>query len=231
VGELRTMLDARQVSATELLGQAVARIEAHDPRINAVVVRDFERARAAAREADAALARGERRPLLGIPITIKESFNVGGLPTTWGLPTGRDWRPAEDAVAVARLKAAGAVVLGKTNLATAVADWQSFNAVYGITNNPWDPGRLFGRLGGGAGRGVRAAGTRLGHQRLDPHARPLLRRVRPQAHRQSGAPARPRPAPRGGAANGPHERARGRRTDGADRRRPRSGARSAGRPR
>jgi amidase len=156
VGELRTMLDARQVSATELLGQAVARIEAHDPRINAVVVRDFERARAAAREADAALARGERRPLLGIPITVKESFNVGGLPATWGLPTGRDWRPAEDAVAVARLKAAGAVVLGKTNLATAVADWQSFNAVYGITNNPWDPGRTPGGSSGGSAAALAA---------------------------------------------------------------------------
>lgn len=138
VGELRAMLDARKISATELFEHAIGRIEALDSRINAVVVRDFQRARAAAREADAALARSERRPLLGIPITVKESFNVGGLPTTWGLPMGRDWRAAEDAVAVARLKAAGAVVLGKTNLATAIADWQSFNPIYGTTNNPWD---------------------------------------------------------------------------------------------
>src|SRR6187397_650557 len=123
--ELAAALAAKDVSSLELANAAIARIEALDGKLNAVVVRDFERARAAAREADAALARGERRPLLGIPMTVKESFNVGGLPTTWGLPAGRDWQAPEDAVAVARLKAAGAVILGKTNLATAIADWQS----------------------------------------------------------------------------------------------------------
>ena len=156
VSELRAMLDARQVSATELLDHAVARIEAHDSRINAVVVRDFERARAAAGAADAALARGERRPLLGIPMTVKEFFNVDGLPTTWGLPMGRDWLPTEDAVAVARLKEAGAVVLGKTNLATAIADWQSFNVIYGTTNNPWDLGRTPGGSSGGSAAALAA---------------------------------------------------------------------------
>jgi amidase len=150
------MLDARQVSALELLEHAIARIEAHDAEINAVIVRDFERARTSATEADAALARGERRPLLGIPITVKESFNVGGLPTTWGLPTGRDWRPAEDAVAIARLKAAGAVILGKTNLATAIADWQSFNAIYGTTNNPYDHQRTPGGSSGGSAAALAA---------------------------------------------------------------------------
>ena len=112
VSELRGMLDGRKISATELLDQAIKRIEMQDARINAVVVRDFERALASAAAADRALAQGERKPLLGIPVTVKESFNIGGLPTTWGLPMGRDWRAAEDAVAVARLKAAGAVVLG-----------------------------------------------------------------------------------------------------------------------
>jgi amidase len=150
VRELRAMLDARKVSAVELLDQAIARIEAHDPRINAVVVRDFDRARAAAVATDAALARGERGPLLGIPMTVKESFNVGGLPTTWGFPMARDWRAAEDAVAVVRLKQAGAIVLGKTNLPTAIADWQSYNAIYGTTNNPWDVTRTPGGSSGGA---------------------------------------------------------------------------------
>jgi amidase len=150
------MLDARQVSAMELLEHAIARIEAHDPQINAVVVRDFERARASAAEADAALARGERRPMLGIPITVKEAFNVGGLPTTWGLPNGRDWRPKADAIAVARLKGAGAVILGKTNLATAIADWQSFNAVYGTTNNPYDLRRTPGGSSGGSAAALAA---------------------------------------------------------------------------
>jgi len=156
VSELRAMLDARRVSAKELLEHAIARIEANDREINAVVVRDFEHARVSANAADAALARGERRPLLGIPMTVKEAFNVAGLPTTWGLPAGRDWRPAEDAVAVARLKAAGAIVLGKTNLATAVADWQSFNVIYGTTNNPWDLGRTPGGSSGGSAAALAA---------------------------------------------------------------------------
>ena len=80
------LLQARQVSAVELLDRAIARIETHDGKLNAVVVRDFERARAAAAEADRALARGDRRPLLGVPITVKECVNVAGLPATWGIP-------------------------------------------------------------------------------------------------------------------------------------------------
>ena len=97
--ELAALLQTRQVSAVELLDRAIARIEAHDDKLNAVVVRDFERARAAAIEADRALARGERGPLLGVPMTVKEAYNVAGLPTTWGMPMFKDWRPAEDAVA------------------------------------------------------------------------------------------------------------------------------------
>ena len=81
-----------------------------------VVVRDFDRARAAARAADMALARGEERPLLGIPVTMKEPFNVAGLPTTWGFLRFKDFVPAEDALVVSRLKHAGAVITGKTNI-------------------------------------------------------------------------------------------------------------------
>lgn len=156
VSELRGMLDGGKISATELLDQAIKRIEAQDARINAVVVRDFERARTSAAAADRALAQGERKPLLGIPVTVKESFNIGGLPTTWGLPMGRDWRAAEDAVAVARLKAAGAVILGKTNLAIGIADWQSYNAVYNTTNNPWDLARTPGGSSGGSAAALAA---------------------------------------------------------------------------
>lgn len=156
VAELRALLDSRQVSAVELFERAVARIMTRDGQINAVVVRDFERARASAVAADQALARGERRPLLGIPITVKESFNVAGLPTTWGFPTARNWRPTEDAVAVTRLKEAGAIVLGKTNLATAIADWQSFNPVYGTTNNPFDLKRTPGGSSGGSAAALAA---------------------------------------------------------------------------
>src|SRR3954471_9263551 len=94
--DLVEALAARRVSALELADAAIARIEARDGPINAVVVRDFDRAREAAREADAALARGERRPLLGLPMTVKESHNVAGLPTTWGFEWARDYRAPED---------------------------------------------------------------------------------------------------------------------------------------
>jgi amidase len=119
--DLIQALAARQVSARELLDAAITRIEAFDPKINAVVVRDFDRARVAADAADAALGRGERRPLLGLPMTVKEQFNVAGLPTTWGYPRFRDWRPDVDALAVQRLKAAGAIIIGKTNEADAAS--------------------------------------------------------------------------------------------------------------
>ncbi len=151
--DLAQALAARQLSARELLDAAIKRIEALDPQINAVVVRDFDRARTAADAADAALDRGERRPLLGLPMTVKEQFNVAGLPTTWGIPRFRDWRPDADALVVQRLKAAGAIIIGKTNVPINLADWQSYNEVYGTTNNPWD----FGRTPGGSSGGAAAA--------------------------------------------------------------------------
>jgi len=149
-------LAQRKVSAMELFERAAARIEALDPRINAVVVRDFERARAAAAAADAALARGERRPLLGVPMTVKEAFNVAGLPTTWGMPQFKGFVAKADAVAVERLKAAGAVILGKTNVPFGLSDWQSYNDIYGTTRNPWDLDRTPGGSSGGAAAALAA---------------------------------------------------------------------------
>jgi amidase len=149
-------LAARRTSAVELVDRAIARIERYDGALNAVVVRDFERARAAAAGADAALARGERRPLLGLPITVKESYNVAGLPTTWGMPWFAGWRAPEDAVTVARLKAAGAIVLGKTNVPFALGDWQSFNKIYGSTGNPWALDRTPGGSSGGSAASLAA---------------------------------------------------------------------------
>lgn len=166
--ELVAALAAKQVSAVELAQQAIRRIELQDPSINAICVRDFDRALDAARDADAALRAGERRPLLGVPLTIKESFDVVGLPTTWGMPAFRDYRPAQDAVAVARVKAAGAVLLGKTNVPFALADWQSYNELYGTTNNPWDLDRTPGGSSGGssaalaAGFGALSLGSDIG---------------------------------------------------------------------
>jgi amidase len=143
-------LAAGRVSAAEAVEHAIARIERFDGALGAVVARDFERARAAAFDADAALARGERRPLLGVPVTIKESIDVAGLPKTWGMPWFADWRSTSDAVVVERLKAAGAIVIGKTNVPFALGDWQSFNEIYGTTNNPWAPGVTPGGSSGGS---------------------------------------------------------------------------------
>ena len=148
--ELSAALRAGEVTSVELTDEAIARIERDDKVINAICVPDFERARAAARGADQARARGEDRPLLGIPVTVKESYNIAGLPTTWGMPPHRNYMPAEDAVQVSRLKAAGAVVLGKTNVPLGLQDIQSFNEIYGTTNNPWDHGRTSGGSSGGS---------------------------------------------------------------------------------
>jgi amidase len=154
--DLVQALNARQVSARELADAAIARIERLDGKINAVVVRDFDRARAAADAADAALARGERRPLLGLPMTVKEQYNVAGLPTTWGIEKFRGWTPDFDALVVQRLKAAGAIILGKTNVPVGLADWQSYNPIYGTTNNPWDLTRSPGGSSGGAAAALAA---------------------------------------------------------------------------
>ncbi len=154
--ELVALLQSRQVSATELVDRAIARIEAHDGKLNAVVVRDFDRARVAAAEADRALAGGDRRPLLGVPMTVKECANVAGLPTTWGIPGTQRIPVREDAVAVARLKAAGAIVLGKTNVPLMLFDMQSYNSIYGTTNNPWDLGRTPGGSSGGSAAALAA---------------------------------------------------------------------------
>lgn len=148
--ELIAALRAGEVTSVDLTEEAIARIERGDEVVNAICVRDFDRARAAAREADRARARGEDRPLLGVPVTVKESYDVAGLPTTWGMPPHRDYVPAEDAVQVARLKDAGAVILGKTNVPLGLQDIQSFNDIYGTTTNPWHPGRTSGGSSGGS---------------------------------------------------------------------------------
>jgi amidase len=155
-GELAKALAEGRIGARAACEAAIERIERLDGAINAVVVRDFERARSQADAADAALARGERRPLLGVPMTVKESFDVAGLPTTWGLPPFRANRPAEDAVAVARLRQAGAVILGKTNVPPALGDWQSTNEIHGRTVHPRDPARGPGGSSGGAAAALAA---------------------------------------------------------------------------
>lgn len=154
--ELAADLRAGRSSAAELLRRSIERIERFDPQINAVVTRDFERARSAAAAADDARARGERLPLLGVPVTVKDAFNIAGLPTTWGIPGTENSRAEQDAVVVRRLKAAGAVVIGKTNVAMHLADWQSSNPIFGTTNNPWDLDRTPGGSSGGSAAALAA---------------------------------------------------------------------------
>ena len=154
--ELSAALRAGEVTSVELTDEAIARIECEDKVINAICVPDFDRARAAAHRADQARARGEDGPLLGIPVTVKECYDIAGLPTTWGMPPHRDHVPDEDAVQVSLLKAAGAVVLGKTNVPLGLQDIQSFNEIYGTTNNPWDHGRTSGGSSGGSAAALAA---------------------------------------------------------------------------
>jgi len=136
---------------------AIARIEAANGDLNAVVVKAYDRARDAARALDARISEGFDAPLLGVPMTIKESFNVAGLPTTFGVEQFRDFVAAEDAVAVRRLKAAGAIILGKTNVPPRLADIQSNNPIYGRTRNAFDPARVAGGSSGGSAVALRAA--------------------------------------------------------------------------
>ena len=166
--ELSVALAAKQVSAVELAQDAIRRIERHDGKINAICVRDFDRGLEAARAADTARGRGETRPLLGIPLTVKESYNVAGLPTTWGFPAQKDFRPPEDALSISRVKQAGGVILGKTNVPVGLGDWQSYNEIYGVTNNPFDLTRTPGGSSGGssaalaAGYGAVSLGSDIG---------------------------------------------------------------------
>jgi amidase len=166
--ELSAALAAKKVSAVELAQDVIGRIERHDGKVNAICVRDFDRGLEAARAADAARGRGESKPLLGIPMTVKESYNVGGLPTTWGFPAQKDFRPPDDALSISRVKDAGGVILGKTNVPLGLGDWQSYNDIYGTTNNPFDLGRTPGGSSGGssaalaAGYGPLSLGSDIG---------------------------------------------------------------------
>ena len=147
----------REIGAEELLDGYLDRVAAYNPAVNAVVVLDVEAARLAAKAADAAVAKGEALgPLHGVPMTIKESFNLTGTPTTYGLPPFRDNLAQTDAVAVSRLKAAGAVVFGKTNVPPGLADAQSANEIYGRTRNPWNLESTPGGSSGGSAAALAA---------------------------------------------------------------------------
>src|SRR4029453_15919110 len=129
--EMLSALRTKRASAVELLDFHRERIERHNKTLNAIVEPDFERARRDAEAADARRARGEDAPLLGLPMTLKESINVRGLRTTAGMTQWKDFRSEHDAPVTMRVKGAGAVVMAKTNVPQMLSDWQSVNPVYG----------------------------------------------------------------------------------------------------
>jgi len=159
--DMLAALRARRISAVELLELHRRRIERHNPQLNAIVEPDFERARRDAEAADARRARGEDAPLLGLPMTLKESINVRGLRTTVGMTRFKDFRSEHDAPLTARVKDSGATVMAKTNVPPMLSDWQSSNPVYGRTNNPWDLGRTPGGSTGGGAAALAAGLTPL----------------------------------------------------------------------
>lgn len=162
-GKAAKMIRRKQVSAQELLEAMFDRIDAVNPKINAVVEcrRDLAMKQAAA--ADDELARGAAvGPLHGVPMTIKDSFNVAGLHTTWGNPAFGDYVADTDAAVVRRLRAAGAIIAGKTNVHFMLTDFgQTANEVYGVTNNPWDLSRTPGGSTGGGAAALSAGMTFL----------------------------------------------------------------------
>ena len=191
-------LAALQISARELLEASVVRVDRLNPKLNAVVSRDLDRAYASARIIDERRARGESLGLLGgLPMTVKDTFDVEGLPASAGMKTLLD-RTAEDAAVVAHVRLADAIVWGKTNTPVKASDWQTYNSLYGTTCNPWDLTRTPGGSSGGSAAALAAGMTALGdwgrHWRFDARASKLLWRFRSQANLWIGLAKRPRTA-------------------------------------
>lgn len=151
-----------EISCEALLQHYLDRVDRYNDDLNAIVVDIREKALEDARAADKALADGKPTgPLHGVPMTVKESYNVAGTPTTWGNPDWKNNIAAEDAESVRKLKEAGVIVFGKTNVPLMLADFQSYNDVYGTTNNPYDPSRVPGGSSGGSAAALAAGLTGL----------------------------------------------------------------------
>lgn len=160
--EAADMLRRKEVSSRELTEKLLVRIDEVNPAINAVVELRHEAALEEAGAADQRLSHGVPGPLYGVPMTIKESFNVAGLHTTWGNPVFKDYVADSDATVVQRLKQAGAIIVGKTNVHFMLADFgQTANELFGVTNNPWDPSRTPGGSTGGGAAALSAGMTFL----------------------------------------------------------------------
>jgi amidase len=160
--ELSSLIRSKKLGSEELLDMYLERIDKNNPRVNAVIAMDVAGARRRAKAADDALAKGEHwGPFHGLPVTIKDSFDLAGLPATWGVPELRDHRPATNALAVQRLIDSGAIAFGKTNVAAYLIGWATANDIYGMTSNPWDLARSPGGSSGGAAAALAAGLTAL----------------------------------------------------------------------
>ena len=160
--ELAIMIRSKEISCTELLEHFLARCGTYNDELNAIIVWKVDDARARARAADEALVRGKCwGPLHGVPMTIKESYDWIGTPTTWGVPDLKDNVAKTNSVVVDRLLAAGANLFGKTNVPLLLGDWETFNEIYGTTNNPWDLSRVPGGSSGGSAAALAAGMTAL----------------------------------------------------------------------
>ena len=160
--QLAAKVRNKEISAVELLNHYLGRVDQYNGDLNAIIVDIREQALKDATEADAILARGDAcGPLHGVPMTVKESYNVAGTPTTWGNPNWTGNVPNEDAESVKKLKKAGVTLFGKTNVPLSLADFQSYNEVYGTTNNPYDHERIPGGSSGGSAAALAAGLTGL----------------------------------------------------------------------
>ena len=191
----------KQVSSVELTQRVFDRIDRYNPQLNAFAYQLRDDAMAQAAKADAEQAKGHSLGVFhGVPISVKESYGVAGHPCTWGLPPLRDSRAPQDSDVVARLQAAGGVLVGATNVPVALSDWQSYNPIYGQTNNPWDVKRSPGGSSGGsaaalaAGFGYLTMGSDIGGSiRVPSHFcgvfghKPTLDLVSTQGHLPGGA--------------------------------------------
>jgi amidase len=156
--KIASLVKSNKLSALEVTDHFISRIGSFDTALKAIAVPDFDRARARAKQLDRRRRQSSDNlpPLFGVPMTVKESFDVAGLPTSWGSQRFRNNIVNADAVAVARLKQAGAIILGKTNISALLADWQSSNPIYGTTSNPWDLTRTPGGSSGGSAAALAA---------------------------------------------------------------------------
>ena len=158
--QLAAAVRTKKIGCLELLDLYLKRVEAYNPELNAIIATDIEGARKRARAADKAVKKGAKLgPLHGVPMTIKESFDVAGFPTTYGDPAFKDSIAQQNSLVAQRMVDAGVTLFGKTNVPLNLADWQSYNEIYGSTNNPWDLSRTPGGSSGGAGAALAAGLT------------------------------------------------------------------------